>query len=60
LRWATVHTSCLTKMGGCNFRALMDEKRAKETDNSPANRLEITTAMFFKETIEICEDMFFW
>ena len=46
MRWATAHTSCLAKMGGCNFRALMAEKRAKETGDSPAKRLEITASMF--------------
>ena len=45
LRWATAHARCLAKMGGCNFRALMAEKRAKETSDSPAKRLEITAAM---------------
>ena len=43
--WATVHASCLAKIGACNFRALTAEKRAKETGDAPTNRLEITATM---------------
>ena len=33
--------------GACKFRALIAEKRAKETGDSPTKRLEITAAMCF-------------
>jgi hypothetical protein len=46
-RWVTVHASCLATIGACNFRALIAEKRAKETRDAPANRLEITARLHF-------------